>query len=588
MHESGLIITLVIGLSAALLLGIFTQRLGLSPIVGYLLAGIAVGPYTPGIFADINISKQLAEVGVILLLFGVGLQFHFDDLLAVKTIAIPGAVVQSIIATALGVMAAMYLGWGFYAGLVMGMSVSVASTVVLVRMLMDNQVLNAVQGRIAVGWLVVEDIFTIFLLILLPALALALKGTGLSPADMLISFSLAIVKIALFGMLMLVVGARTIPWLLLHVARLKSRELFTLSVLAIALAVALGASLLFGASIELGAFLAGMVVGQSKVSHQAAADALPMRDAFAVLFFVSVGMLFNPMFVIEKPFLVLQILFIIIVCKPLAAIFIVALFGYSFRTMLTVAIGLAQIGEFSFILAQLGQSLEILPQDAYSALIACALLSIALNPLLFRSIDPIETWFKRNKRLWKLVNRRAEKHALAVTSRLPPLKPSAASLQALVVGYGPVGQTVTRILRKFGIEPVIVELNVDVVTRLIESGIRAVYGDACQPEILETAGLKESRYLIITLPDLTSRIPVIVNARIANPDLKILVRARYLAERAMLEELGTTSVCYEEAEAAVALAELLLVEVGADESQIQKEAVSIREEWALRKDMFAL
>jgi len=587
MHEAGLIITLTLGLSVALILGIVTQRLGLSPIVGYLLAGIVVGPYTPGIFANIDISKQLAEVGVILLLFGVGLQFHFDDLLSVRSIAIPGAVVQSTIATVFGVLIAMNLGWGFHAGLVMGMSVSVASTVVLVRMLQDNQVLTAVQGRIAVGWLVVEDIFTIFLLILLPALALSLKGAESTPVEMLLSFGFAIVKIMLFGILMLVVGARAIPWLLLHVARLKSRELFTLSVLALALAVALGSALLFGASIELGAFLAGMVVGQSKVSHQAAADALPMRDAFAVLFFVSVGMLFNPMFVIEQPFLVLKVLFIIMVCKPLAAIFIVAVFGYSFRTTLTVAIGLAQIGEFSFILSQLGRSLEILPQDGYSAIIACALFSIAVNPLLFRSIDPLEAWLKRHHRLWKLVNRRAEKRALAVASRLPPLKPAEASLRALVIGYGPVGQTVTRILGKFGIEPVIVELNVDTVTRLIENGFRAVYGDAFQPEILEAAGLRESQYLIITLPDLTSRIPVIVNARMANPDIKILVRARYLAERAMLEELGTTAVCYEEAEAAVALADLVLREVGADRSQIQEEAVRIREEWALRKDMFA-
>ncbi len=585
MHGAGLIVTLTIGLSVALILGILTQRLGLSPIVGYLLAGIAVGPFTPGIFADINISRQLAEIGVILLLFGVGLQFHFDDLLSVKAIAVPGAVVQSTVATAVGVLIAMNLGWGFRAGLVLGMSISVASTVVLARMLQDSGALTAVQGRIAVGWLVVEDIFTIFLLILLPALAVS--GGASASSGMALPFSLAIVKIVLFGILMLAIGARVIPKLLLQVARLKSRELFTLSVLAVALAVALGSSLLFGASIELGAFLAGMVVGQSKVSHQAAADALPMRDAFAVLFFVSVGMLFNPAFVLEQPSLILKVLFIIMVCKPLAAVAIVMFFGYSFRTTLTVAIGLSQIGEFSFILAQLGLSLGILPPEGHSTVTACALFSIAVNPFLFRCIEPAEAWLKRHQRLWRLLNRRAEKRARALAADLPPMKPAEASLRALVVGYGPVGQTVTRILSTFGIEPVVVELNVDTVTRLLESGVRAVYGDAFQPEILEAAGLRDARYLIVTLPDLTSRIPVIVNARMANPDIKILVRARYLAERAMLEELGTTAVCYEEAEAAVALADLLLREVGADGKQIQEEAARIREEWAPRKEMFA-
>ena len=584
MHETALIVTLTIGLSAALAFGYITQRIGLSPILGYLLAGIAVGPHTPGIFADVNVARQLAEVGVILLMFGVGLHFHVRDLLAVKSIAIPGAIVQSTAATLLGALVSVKLGWPLGAGLVLGLAVSVASTVVLMRVLESNNVLHAREGHAAVGWLVVEDIFTVIALVMLPSVSLSLQGTGSGALAVVLPLSIALVKVIAFALLMLQVGTRVIPWLLVHVARLKSRELFTLAVLVLALAIAAGASFLFGTSIELGAFLAGMVVGQSQVSHQAASDALPMRDAFAVLFFVSVGMLFDPRFFMNNPGLVFAVLAIIMIGKPLAAILIVMILGYSIRTALTVAIGLAQIGEFSFILAQLGNRLGMLPEAGNSAVIACALLSIAVNPLLFRAINPLELWIQKRRVFRVLFNRNA---ADAQSSACTPGTSAAqADLrpQAIVVGYGPVGRNVTRILQDFGVQPLVIELNIDTVNGLCAAGTPAIYGDAGQRKILEAAGITASDYLLITVPDLASRIPIIVEARELNPEIKIFVRARYLAERSMLEEVGATAVSYEEAEAAVGLADLLLSDLGAQEEKMQQAAGLIRREWALRRD----
>ncbi len=586
MHEPGLILTLTIGLSSALLLGYITQRLGLSPILGYLLAGIAVGPYTPGIFANTKLAGQLAEVGVILLMFGVGLHFRLKDLLAVKSIAIPGAIFQSTVATCLGVIISFKLGWKPEVGVVLGLAISVASTVVLMRVLQDNKMLDTTQGHVAVGWLIVEDIFTVLFLVLLPALFLSTKATASGSIGILLPLTIALAKMAVFAALMLLVGVRIIPWILIHVAQLKSRELFTLAVLVLALAIAVGASLLFGTSIELGAFLAGMVVGQSRVSHQAAADALPMRDAFAVLFFVSVGMLFDPKFVVESTGLVLSVLLVIMIGKPLAAVIIIVILGYPVRTMLTVAIGLAQIGEFSFILANMGKSLGILPDLGYNAVVACALFSIAVNPLLFRTIDSLEMWLKKRKQLWRLLTFRTPKYTGTGKMHAGTGEPAEKRPYAVVVGYGPVGQTVTRILKKFNIEPVVIELNIDTVKKLNDQGYCALFGDACQEKILQAAGIHTADFLLVTLPDLTSRIPVIVAARTLNPAIKIFVRARYLSERSMLEELGATAVCYEESEAAVTLAGLLLQDIGAPEEAIREEAEVIRREWSLRREYF--
>jgi CPA2 family monovalent cation:H+ antiporter-2 len=448
----------------------------------------------------------------------------------------------------------------------------------MIRVLQDNHVFDSAQGHVAVGWVVMEDILSVLVLVMLPALCSLLKGGGTGGAEILLSVGIALTKVAVFLGLMIFVASRFVPWLLTNVALLRSRELFTLSVFALALVIAFGASFLFGTSIALGAFLAGLVVGQSNVSHQAAADALPMRDAFAVLFFVSVGMLLDPRFLINKPGLVLSVLAIIMILRPLAAMLIILFRGYSSRIVLTVSLLLGQVGEFSFILAQLGESLGILPSDGYNTVVACSLFSIAVNPLLFRAIDPLELWLNKRHRLWRLLNRQGTPSATQERKMgFFDVRP-----RAIVVGYGPVGQTVSRILGKFGIEPVIVDLNIDTVTKLLASGFLAIYGDAGQSAILEAAGIKKSDYLLITLPDLTSRIPVIVEARALNPAIKILVRARYLMERSMLEELEATAVCYEEAEAAVALADLLLQEIGAKQEEIQEEAELIRKEWAIR------
>lgn len=582
MHDTGLIFTLTAGLSAALVLGYITQRLGLSPILGYLLAGVAVGPFTPGPVADQKIAVQLAEIGVILLMFGVGLHFNLGDLLKVKGIAIPGAVGQSVVATVLGALVAHLCGWSFGGGLVLGIAVSVASTVVLIRGLEERKALDSPAGHAAVGWLIVEDIFTVLVLVLLPPIAKSAGGGG--AGAVLASVGFAVLKLGVMAVVVLVGGARLVPWLLTRIARTRSAELFTLAVLAIALAIAVGSAVLFGASMALGAFLAGMVVGQSKLSHQAAADALPMRDAFAVVFFVSVGMLFDPRFLLAQPLLVLAVLGIILVAKPLAALAIVVGLGYAPRTALTVAVGLAQIGEFSFILADLARSLDVLPAAGQSVLVATAIVSISLNPLLFRVLDPIEKRLRARPKLWKLLNRRAEARGRrmndGMTLRLE--NEAGGRNRAVVVGYGPVGQTIARILKGFDIHPVVIDSNVDTVNRLAAEGVAAIYGDASRPEILKTAGVDRAKYLVLTLPDLAARVSILLTAREMNPGLAVLSRARYLAERASLEDFGVTAVCYEEAEAAVGLSELLLRSEGAPQARIDEECGRIRAELAPR------
>ncbi len=584
MHDVGLLLTLTLGLTFALILGLLTHRIGLSPILGYLLAGVVVGPYTPGPVADAKVAEQFAEIGVILLMFGVGLHFSLKDLLEVKGIAIPGAVGQSIVATGLGAAVAASLGWGLGSGVVLGIAISVASTVVLMRGLEEQSGLQTPEARIAVGWLIVEDIFTVLVLVLLPVLVSSLQAGSAGTKGVLVSIGTATLKLGLLGVVVLYAGGKIIPWLLTRVARTRSRELFTLTVLAVALAIATGSAHFFGASMALGAFLAGMVVGQSKESHQAAADALPMRDAFAVLFFVSVGMLFDPRFLLQRPALVLSVMGIILVAKPLVALVIVLVLGYSMRTALTVAVGLAQIGEFSFILANQANQLGVLPREGASVLIAAALLSISLNPLLFRSVRPLEKALRRRPKLWKALNAQAEKRGRALNvDTIDTQARTREAPRAIVVGYGPVGQTVTRILQEFKIHPIIIDLNIDTVTRLKGEGLSALYGDASKVEILKHAGIDKAKHLILTLPDLEARTPVIIEARRLNAELNIIVRAHYLTEKKALAELGVTAVAYEEAEAAVALSELLLRAEGAAQPKIDEEAGRIRAEFDVKR-----
>lgn len=558
MHEFELLEILAIGFVAALVLGYVTHRLRLSPIVGYLLAGFLVGPHSPGITVNSELASQLAEVGVILLMFGVGLHFDLKDLLAVRRIAIPGAVAQSLVATAVGAAAAWAAGLPLSAGLVLGLGISVASTVVLMRVLIDNDQLDTIPGHVAVGWLLVEDIFTVVILVLLPTAA-AVTGISIG-REMILALGGAMLKLVALGVLILFVGGRIIPYLMAQVARARSRELFTLTVLAIAIAIATISAELFDTSVALGAFLAGLVVAKTNLSHQAAADVLPMRDAFAVLFFISIGMLFDPAFLVQRPVLVIAFLAIILVIKPLTAAVVVVLLGYSVRTTLTVALGLAQIGEFSFILAQQASKLKLIPTEGFSVLVACALISIALNPLLFRLGGPIENWLRNRPRLWQYLNRRAETKGRAANQVTVESLATGNSPGAIVIGYGPVGQRVASLLRNLNIEPVVIDLNVDTVASLVELGMPAIYGDGGRNEILKAAGIDRARYLFITLPDISASISAIAHARELNADTKIFVRARFLGARSILEDLGVTAISFEEEEVAKAMAGLLVDE----------------------------
>ncbi|HVA51074.1 MAG TPA: cation:proton antiporter [Pirellulales bacterium] len=569
-NETILLVDLSACLLAALVLGLAAQRLKLSPIVGYLLAGVAVGPQTPGFVADQAIAAQFAEIGIILLMFGVGLHLNLRDLLAVRRVALLGAMSQMFVAMLLAA-AALTLGFSRGAAVVMGLGVSVASTVVVTRVLDDNDALQTEEGHIAVGWLIVQDIFTVLALVMLPAIAPPAPAGQRTDLGLLPSLVLAVVKVAVLIAIVLWAGKKVIPRLLERVARTRTRELFTLAILAVALAIASGSAWLFGVSMALGAFLAGMVVGQSAVSHQAAADALPMRDAFAVLFFVSIGMLFDPATVFDNPLLFVSLLLVILVANPLTAMTLVWALGYSVHTALTVAVAIAQIGEFSFILAALATEQSLLPVEGQSLLVTCSMVTISLNPLLFRGIRPLEGWLRRRPRMWALLTRRSESKARRLAH--PPLVPddSPRRPRAVIVGYGPVGQTASAILKEFGMAPVIIDLNIDTITRLAAAGEAAVYGDAAHRDILMAAGIASAEYLLVTTPDPHTRTVTVIVARELNPAVKVFVRARYLGERAWLEEIGTTEACFEEAEAAIGLATLLLREMGADEERLRRE-----------------
>lgn len=583
-HEMPLVTTLAAAFASAWLLGVLARKAGLSPIVGYLLAGVVIGPHTPGFVGDVALAGQLAEIGVVLLMFGVGLHFHLRDLLAVRSIAVPGALLQSAAATLLGVAVAVAFGWSVVAGLILGLAISVASTVVLMRVLEDRQLLNSIHGHVAVGWLIVEDVLTVVVLVMIPVVADALRGgqgpAALAPQAVMAALGMALGKLAALVGLVLFAGSRVIPGLLELAVRLRSRELFTLTVLALAIAVATGSALFFGASMALGAFLAGMVVGQSPVSQQAAAEALPLRDAFAVLFFVSVGMLFDPKFLVREPALVLSVLGIVLVAKPLVALGAVAALGYSTRTGLTAAFGLAQIGEFSFILGELARQHELLPPAGPNLLVACALVSISVNPWLFRRLDAVEEWLRSQPRLWRLLNARAEKRRDRINADATGAVEKLATPLAVIVGYGPVGRSVDRLIRQAGIATVVIDLNLDTVSALAQQGRLALFGDASHAEILKHAGIARASHLVVTLPHSLNRGPLIAAARQLNPALQILVRARYLRERGELEQAGASAACYEEAEAAVALARRVLRDIGQDEVTIERESERIRRELA--------
>jgi CPA2 family monovalent cation:H+ antiporter-2 len=486
------------------------------------------------------------------------------------------------VATFLGVATARAFGWSWSAGIVLGLALAVASTVVLMRVLEDRDLLTSIHGHVAVGWLIVEDVLTVAVLVSLPALAEATSASGASGgagASLLAALAVAMLKLAALVALVLVAGSRLIPKLLERAAQFRSRELFTLTVLTLAVAVAAASAHFFGASMALGAFLAGMVVGQSAVSQQAAAEALPLRDAFAVLFFVSVGMLFDPAFLFREPGLVLAALAIVLLGKPIAALAVVAALGYSSRTALTVALGLAQIGEFSFILSELGRQHGLLPDEGTSVVVACALVSITLNPLLFRRLDEIDGWLRTRPLLWRLLNARADRTMDGVNAHAARAVEDLRQL-VVIVGYGPVGRSVDRLLRHTGLRTVVIDMNLDTVNALARDGRIALYGDASRREILKHAGVDQATHLVVTLPHSVNRGPLVAAARELNPSLRILVRARYLRERRDLEQAGASAACFEEVEAAVALARTLLQEVGTDDGTIHRETELIRRELA--------
>ncbi|WP_421916271.1 YbaL family putative K(+) efflux transporter [Mesorhizobium sp.] len=580
-HDTPLIATIVAGLGLAFVFGALANRFRIPPLVGYLIAGVLVGPNTPGFVADAGLANELAEIGVILLMFGVGLHFSLKDLLSVRAIAVPGAIVQIGFATALGAGLAWILGWSMGAGLVFGLALSVASTVVLLRALQERRLIETERGRIAVGWLIVEDLAMVLALVLLPALAGVLGGqeqadvhsSGLLslPASYGIwgVVGITLAKVAAFVVVMLVVGRRVIPWILHYVAHTGSRELFRLAVLAIALGVAFGAAKLFGVSLALGAFFAGMIMSESELSHRAAEESLPLRDAFSVLFFVSVGMLFDPFSLISNGWPILATLVIIVIGKSLAAFVIVLAFGYPIATALMISASLAQIGEFSFILAELGVGLNLLPEQGRDLILAGAILSIVLNPLMFMAIDRMKPWL--DKRAAKTTPPAEAKPlgpatepgqvasvAAAIAKEDGPPPRTTLSNHAILIGYGRVGGLVGAALKEAALPFLVVEDADKTLARLKADGIETVAGNAANAEVFAAANPEGASRLILAIPNAFEAGQIVLRARAANPRINVVARAHSDAEVEHLKGLGANTVIMGEREIARGIVEEVL------------------------------
>jgi CPA2 family monovalent cation:H+ antiporter-2 len=536
-HDISLITTIAAALGLGLLLGMLAVRLRLPALVGYLAAGVIIGPATPGFVADVHLASQLAEIGVMLLMFGVGLHFSLDDLLEVKGIALPGAVLQIAVATLLGMSLTHLWGWNLGAGLVFGLALSVASTVVLLRALEDRGQLDSFNGRIAVGWLVVEDLVTVLVLVLLPALAGPLGGKGEGDGSLWLSLGKTLLQVGAFVAFMLLVGRKLFPWFLWRVAKTGSRELFTLAVIAAAVGIAYGSSHLFGVSFALGAFFAGMVLRESELSHRAAEETLPLRDAFSVLFFVSVGMLFDPRVLVENPLEVLGVVAIILVGKSLAAFILVLALRYPLNTAITVSASLAQIGEFSFILAALGISLGLLPEMGQNLILAGAIVSIAVNPLMFKLVGPLQNWL-----------RTTSAHARKLERSPDPLAELPMSVtherltgQVVLVGYGRVGKRIAQELDNQGVHYVVAEQNRDIVDALRRRDQPAVAGNAAEPAVLIQAHIARAAMLVIATPDTFHVRAMVETAKALNPAIRCVVRTHNEEEARLLRaETGGT------------------------------------------------
>jgi CPA2 family monovalent cation:H+ antiporter-2 len=573
-HETALIGTVAVGLGLAFIFGLIASRLRLPPILGYLIAGVAVGPFTPGFVADAGLAAQLAEIGVILLMFGVGLHFSIRDLFEVRRIAIPGAMAQITVATVLGAAVNRLWGLPWGAGLVFGLSLSVASTVVLLRALEDRGILESSDGRIAVGWLIVEDIVTVLALVVLPVIAVPLGGHAPVAADAAHAVAAAdqslgrvlimtAIKLVAFVVVMMVVGRRIVPLLLKGVVNTGSRELFTLAVLAIALGLSTGAAYLFDVSFALGAFFAGIIVSESDFSHEAATNALPLQDAFAVLFFVSVGMLFDPAIVFERPLQLIAVLAIIMIGKSLASFAIVLLFRYPLHTALTISASLAQIGEFSFILATMAVSLGIMTQDSQNLLIASALLSITLNPVAFGFIPTLERFLDKHVGTRPSVADRIQRPAGDLAQLPSGISEASLRDHVVLIGYGRVGGPVAKELIRHNIPFVVVEQSRERAEALREQGLPVIYGDATRPEVLKPAHMENARMVVVAAPDAFQARAIVRLVREVNPGVQLIVRTHSDEERQFLESSGADVALVGERELAVSMTRQALRAYGA-------------------------
>jgi CPA2 family monovalent cation:H+ antiporter-2 len=549
-HDVSLITTIAAALGLAMVFGFIAARLKIPPLVGYLFAGILIGPHTRGFVADVALAGQLAEIGVMLLMFGVGLHFSLDDLASVRGIALPGAIVQILVATILGIITAKAWGWSFGVGLVFGLSLSTASTVVLLKALESRGILETFNGRIAIGWLIVEDLVMVLVLVLLPPLASILGGSAHEGGPGIgATLAITFVKVAAFIVLMIVVGKRLFPRTLWLVARTGSRELFTLCVIAAAVGVAYGAAALFGVSFALGAFFAGMMMRESSLSHRAADESLPLRDAFAVLFFVSVGMLFDPAVLVRQPLAVLAVVAIIMIGKTVAAVGLVLLLRYPLNTAMTVGASLAQIGEFAFILANLGVEYKLLTAEGQNLILGGALISIALNPAVFGVVEPARRWILRRSDLARRLEHRADPLAQLPDS----VDASLLTGHVTIVGYGRVGRRIAEALAERKIPYTIAEQNREVVERLREQDVRAVSGDAADPAVLIQAHVARAAMLVIATPDTVGMRKMIDVARKLNPKIKVVLRTHSDEEATLLQREAAGTVFMGEHELARAM-----------------------------------
>lgn len=580
-HDAPLIATIAAGIGLAFVFGLLAVRLKLPLLLGYLAAGLLVGPFTPGFVADANLATQLSEIGVSLLMFGVGLHFSIKDLLAVKKIAIPGAVAQIIVATLLGILLGKIWGWTFGAGLVFGICLSVASTVVLLRALKERNLVETINGRVAVGWLIVEDLVTVLALVALPALASFIGGNpvdadGHSPpgSDQSIAVVLlsTFAKVGLFVVVMLVLGKKIIPGLLGRVARTGNRELFTIGVLGVALGVAFGAAYLFNVSPALGAFFAGVIIAESDLSHQAGAEMLPLQEAFVVLFFVSVGMQFDPNIIVKQPLHVLGALFVVLVGKSLAALIIVLFFRYPLITAITISASLAQIGEFSFILIALGISLGLVPQEALSIVLAVAVISIAVNPIIFRTVEPIDNFVRARPKLLGILEFQKPVPEELISSE----ESKTMENHVVMIGFGRVGSAIARSLTAENIPFVVVDQDRAIIEQLHKRGIPTVFGDASRPGILKEAGLNKAKMIIVATPAKSQARQIVEYARKVNPEIHTCVRTHSFVDAVHFEEMGIERVVMGELELALEMAHFTLEQYNVPDEQVAMNLDEIR------------